>query len=282
MIPFPFQAGQFGRSGSGVLWTPENLSATPSFWYNDDSTITIPTGDEVSDWGSNGTATFNIAQSTSGSRPARQAAGLNSRRTILFDGSNDRLASTTTGARDHFRNADVGFIAVVYKKAATDGGANKFVGINYTGTGGSRFSLLASSPANADRPSMVVRRLDADSAGVLGASTGGSTAWQIVVATMDWANGGGTLYVNGAQDAQNLALTSSGLTSNTQASLSFNMGAANDATQAADIDVAEYMQSALLPSTGDIDRIFGYFAHRWALTSALPSGHPYKTMPPTL
>lgn len=32
----------------------------------------------------------------------------------------------------------------------------------------------------------------------------------------------------------------------------------------------------------DIDRLFGYAAHRWNLASVLPSAHPYKSSPPTM
>lgn len=284
MIPFPFQAGQFGRSGSGVLWTPRLLGTVPPAWYNDESSISIPSGSEVSALGSLGSANFDLSQVNSGNRPARVLAGLNGRRTILFDGSNDLLATSTTQARDQFRNVSTGFVAAVYKKTAAGAGANQIIGINYTATGASRFTLACNSTTGGqeNRGRVAVRRLDADSAAVLAASSGGSTAWQMVLMTMDWANGDGTLYVDGAQDAQNLALTSSGSTSNTQGSLAFTLGAANDASQAADIELAEYMQVAYLPTAAEIEKLFGYFAHRWALTSALPSGHPYKTMPPTL
>jgi hypothetical protein len=267
-----------------ALWTPTSLSATPSFWYNDSSTLTVPTGNEVSAWESLGGANFELQQNASGNRPARVAAGLNSRRTVNFDGSNDRIATVTTQARDGFRNVSAAFIAAVYKKAATDGGANKIIGINYTATSASRLTLACSGAgANEDdRPRLVVRRLDGDSAASLAASTGGNTAWQIVVATIDWSTGDGTLYVNGTQDAQNLSLTSSGVTSNTQANLAFNMGAANDASQAADVEIAEYMQSAFLPSGTDIEKLFGYMAYRWGLQSVLPSLHPYKSVPPYL
>jgi hypothetical protein len=284
MIPFPFQAGQFGRSGSGVLWTPRLLGTVPPAWYNDESSISIPSGSEVSALGSLGSANFDLSQSVSANRPARVLSGLNGRRTILFDGSNDRMATSAIQAQDQFRNVSTGFVAAVYKKTAAGAGANQNIAINYTNGSAARFTLGCNDPTagRENRPRLSVRRLDADSVGVLAASSGGSTAWQMVIATMDWANGDGTLYVDGTQDAQNLALTSSGSTSNTQANLPFTLGAANDGTTASDIELAEYLQVAYLPSASEIEKLFGYFAHRWALTSALPSGHPYKTMPPTL
>jgi hypothetical protein len=34
-------------------------------------------------------------------------------------------------------------------------------------------------------------------------------------------------------------------------------------------------------SSDDIDRIYGYFAHKWGLTANLPEAHPYKNAAPT-
>lgn len=35
-------------------------------------------------------------------------------------------------------------------------------------------------------------------------------------------------------------------------------------------------------STDDLQRGQGRIAHRWGMTAALPSGHPYKTTAPTV
>ena len=50
--------------------------------------------------------------------------------------------------------------------------------------------------------------------------------------------------------------------------------------QAANIDIAEivFYQSALSLSNRQL--IEGYLAHKWALTSSLPAGHPYKSIAP--
>jgi hypothetical protein len=39
--------------------------------------------------------------------------------------------------------------------------------------------------------------------------------------------------------------------------------------------------ATLVLSTDDRQRIEGWMAHKWALTSVLPPGHPYKNNPPS-
>ena len=43
---------------------------------------------------------------------------------------------------------------------------------------------------------------------------------------------------------------------------------------------AELVFLNALPSNDDIDKMFGYMAHRAGIASVLPSGHPYKASPP--
>jgi hypothetical protein len=286
MIPFPYQAAQAGMAGGGVsgtLWTPSNLGSLPFAWYNDASSMTL-TGSAVDDWGDIGTGGFNLVQTVAADKPTRVAAGLNGRRTVLFDGSTDHLDTAgLIAARQVFKNTTAGYIFCVYKKTAVAGSTNQIIALNYTGTGGSRLTLAANSAvgAEANRARLVARQLDAHAAGQLyDTGSSGSTAWQMVLATMDWANGDGTLYIDGAQVAQNLALTSSGSTSNTDGSLAFSLGADAGGASAADIEVGEYLHDNYLPSGTEIDKLFGYLAHRWGLTANLPGGHPYKTTPP--
>ena len=44
--------------------------------------------------------------------------------------------------------------------------------------------------------------------------------------------------------------------------------------------VAEVVVFDEAPTTGDIERMQGYLAHKWGLESKLPSEHPYKASPP--
>ena len=37
-----------------------------------------------------------------------------------------------------------------------------------------------------------------------------------------------------------------------------------------------------VPTTAEIDKLFGWAAHSYALTTSLPARHPYKTIGPTI
>lgn len=273
---------QLLASGGGALWTPANLATPPFGWYNDSSGM-ILTGSSVDRWDDIGTGGFNLSQSVSADKPLRISSGLNGRRTVLFDGTTEHLDTAgLVGARQVFKNVTQGMMCVLYKKTATDAGVNRIVAINYTGSGGSRLTLAASDTVagRENRPRIVARRLDADAAAQLVGAASGSTAWQMVLATMDWASGDGTLYIDGSQAAQNLSLTSSGATSNTDGNLAFSIGADATGATAADIEMAEYFHVAYVPTASEIDKIFGYLAWRWGLQSSLPVTSPYKGAPP--
>lgn len=201
------------------------------------------------------------------------------------------MANTGMGARGLFRDKPAGWALMVYKKTASDGSPTTrtiFCAPNGT-DGSSRFVLDVggSSAGQANKPRLLARRLDGDSTGVLAASTAYATSWLMAIMTMDWSQGDGTIYINGAQDAQNLSLTSSGNTSNSDSTQAITLGAYENsnppAVNFADVEVAEFVtDGGYFPTSPEIDKLFGYAAHRWGLTSSLPGGHPYKTSPPTL
>lgn len=90
--------------GRGASWTPASLS--PTAWYKADSGVTL-NGSTVSAWADQSGNGNNLSQATAANQPTFESAGLNSRASILFDGTNDSLASanvdlTGTGALSAF------------------------------------------------------------------------------------------------------------------------------------------------------------------------------------
>lgn len=61
---------------------------------------------------------------------------------------------------------------------------------------------------------------------------------------------------------------------------SFNFIAGPDYARYWNGSIAEAVIFSELLGTFEIERMEGYLAHKWGLTSELPSGHPYKTNPP--
>jgi hypothetical protein len=296
MIPFPYQAGQAGfsrRSSGGVLWTPANLSTPPSLWFNDDSAVTDAGAGACSQWNDISGNGYHFEQVTSANRPLIVSSGLNSRRTIRFDGSNDMLYSYAAGVLALYSNQAAVAEVVVYKKTATDAGASKivtFIPSGGVGAAQSGFTIACSGTggSEANKTRGIARRARADAAVSLTQATSLGTAWQMAMFRAVFADRDGFLDINGTLDQSNLTFTSSGSASeNASAASAYCMGGSPSATgddpgtaNAADVEIAERILIRSALTQADIDRIFGYLAHRWGLTGDLPGGHPYKTTPP--
>lgn len=287
MIP-TMQHGQLGRFNPGipsVLWTPASLSAGPQVWLNDTSTLTT-SGAEVLTWadlsGNGNTFSAGIA----GERPG-YAGTQNGRRVINFDGTADYMSLGGAAAQAMFKNKAAGWAMFVSKKAATDGaGTNRCLLWGSQNTaGGSRFTCWNGTTTAKNKPTLVTRNTDGSATGTLNASAECDTGYHIYLIAMDWANGDGFIYIDGTQDASNLALTSNANTSNTNAAdslyLACRVNGSGTRIDHTDLTVGEVLiGNGTLPSSTEIDKLMGYAAYRWGLQGNLPGGHPYKTTPP--
>jgi hypothetical protein len=268
----------FGNGGSYSGWTPADLAVPPAAWFNDDSSVIESAGlcEQIFDWRSNG---ISMSQSTSGDRPTLNSSGLNSRRTLELQ-SNDFMVSTSMQAMSN-ATPFVGIFAV-YQNRSSSADVRTLLGFSTNGAA-VRCALQTSRTSNTDKPTLGVRRLDGDSfTSLSGTSTG--TSWCLAGARMNYTNGDGFVDVNGVLgDAFNGTLTSSGSTSATNSAY-VRLGTGSGVTPAApwaDVNIAElFVIVGTMPADADLDRINGYFAHRWGLTSVLDGAHPYKTTPP--
>jgi hypothetical protein len=282
---FQLQQGQLGRRRARPLWTMANLANPPAHWYNETSSVTGATN--ASQWNDT-VGTAHMAQGTAAAQPLIVASGLNSKRTLRFDGSNDVMrASAPT-----FNQVGYAWLATVYKRSALDGGLVAR-GFYYTPTnaavGNTRFGMwLALSTAN--RVACVMRRLDGDSSGSLQGATIADTNWHIALLRMEWANGDAYLYHDGGAPASNLTITTTGNTQNNNPVANSALGAqldgAGNAVNFANVEIAELALHSgvanVIPTSDEIDKIFGSLAWKWGIQSILPGGHPYATSPPTV
>ena len=269
-----------------IPWTPAALASAPKLWFDDSSAVTTVSG-AASQWNDRSGNGYHLAQATATLRPTIVTAGLGGLRTLRFDGTDDVMVTSAAGAQGVTRNVPAGWMFAIYKKTGTDStdvyrSVMKFsIGPNDN----DRFVLDAGQAAPLRNiPSMGVRRLDANAYASLGGSTAVVGSWVMVLATMDWANRTGRVYVNGAQTASNTTLTTAGNTSDTASAIGFCVGAGKVAGGfAADVEVAGALVGAgSLPSTDEINRLFGWAAWHWGLVDALPADHPYKTVAPML
>lgn len=286
MIP-GIMAQRRAPSGGGALWTPLNMATVPQIYLDaQDSVVTDVSGfaSAISNLGAMG-ANGNFTQSTSGQRPSIIASAINGKRALGFAGTNAVLVGATAQQKDLFRNVSAAWTFAVYKKRVTDSpAASRFLVYGAQGDGGTRYTHLAGWNAAANQPTMQCARQDSEgpSSLALGSSIVGS--YLMTLSAINYASRAGAVYINGNTPTVNSTLTATaGSTDNTAASDNLYLGAATSGGAGpADVDLAAVIVSNTYPSAGDIDKLFGWAAHRYGLTASLPGGHPYKTVAPTV
>lgn len=107
--------------------------------------------------------------------------------------------------------------------------------------------------------------------------------YHMVLLEHDWQTGRVAWYVNGALDTFNdNQITDKGVTNSSVANNSVFIGqyATSNNSVPQDIKMLSVITDKELTQS-DIDKLFGYAAHKHGLTSKLPASHPYKTEIPT-
>lgn len=266
--------------GSGGPWTPAALGV--SQWLNDDSSVTDAGAGACSQWNDISGNAWHFTQGTGTKRPTITPAGLNSRRTMAFDGGDIMGSSGATGL---FQNVASGYLFGLYRLGVTDGVATQraFYWFSRNGSTTSRLTLgAANSTGVANAPYFGGRRLDTDSFSGPGSSTARAIQWVMALGVCNFATRELWLYINGGLDSSVTgAWTAGGNTSNT-ASQGVSLGGILSEAAFFQGDIAEVFAGVGVPSSDSIDKTFGYAAHRWGLTSLLDVSHPYKSAPPTL
>lgn len=102
----------------------------------------------------------------------------------------------------------------------------------------------------------------------------------MAIGTLDFEGRVGRLYIDGTLDAEKENTWSSGGLTSDSRSNSVSIGANSSRSSHFIGQTAELMASSSIPTQEEIDKIFGYLAHRWGLTDNLPMDHPYKDTPP--
>lgn len=250
-------------------WTPASLTVPPKIWLNDSSSVTDSGGGACSQWDDISGNGFHFSQPAS-PRPSIIASGLNGRRTIRFDGTEDFLRCQASGALDVMRNTGAGWMFCVVKKMALDGAATDrtiFMAPAGTGVNTARFVCSIGSASAANKPRLAVRREDGVGTTTLVATNAVDTNWHTLLFRMDWTNGDGFIEADGAADVQNLSLTTTGNTTNSASLTQLTVASSGGGTLGfGDIELAELIVGAgSLPSAGEITDLFTYADTRWGL-----------------
>lgn len=251
--------------GSSAQWTPSAI--TTALWYDaaDATTITLDSGvvSQFNDKSGNGK---HLVQATASSRPTPVSSGQNGLDTMSFDGG-DQLQLTG--------QSDIGTGAIhifqVWKAGSSLGTYFRPPLLLDNGMPGKPLQRFATASTSYLRlggtpninPPVNIRTKTAFCIHLLSAVNNSPRDLE------EWFDG---------------TLSYSGTSTNTYdlTSQKITMGVGDYASY---IFAGEFCEAVVLAGTmteATRQKIEGYLAHRWGLTASLPSGHPYKSTPPTV
>ena len=273
-------------SAGAALWTPLNMTVVPQIYLDaHDSVVTDVSGacSAISNLGAMGSS-GSFSQATADGRPAILTAELNGNRVLSFDGVDDVLTGGAAQQLSIFTNMSAAWSFFVYKKRNVDPSGNRLLlSTSIGGSAGTRFGVLASLSSALNQPVLQGRRLDADALSTLALGSTSAGNYALLLADVNFSTRVGRLQLNGSAPVLNSTFTAAtGATSNTTASAPMAICATAGGLVPGDIDLAAVIISNTYPSAGDIDKLFGWAAHKYGLTANLPGGHPYKTVAPTV
>lgn len=248
-------------SGGGAAWTPANL--TTSLWLDGDdaNTITIVSG-AVSQWSDKSGNSIHGAQSTASARPTLDATGINSKPALSFNGTSNNLVFPTG-----FLNGATEFTVAMVLSGPLQSNDGIWGPLSSNLVG---LQLIWANVVS--KPTLLrINGVDKSASGLW--STNSSPTITTITAssasTAGWLNGSAVALASGTGIS---ALNFNGV---------YSMGAYASG-QWAQMLMGEFI---ILPSSvaqGDREKLEGYLAHKWGLTADLPSGHPYKSIAPTV
>lgn len=261
-----------------VAWTPENIGVGSPYrssmvWLDPSSyNMSTPTGEfingaKISDLYDRTGNGHHASQSTSAKQPTLVLNALNGLPVLRFDGINNGTSLVNNSAVYGGVYAPTIFAVASKTGAATSFRCVANLGTGaynaFFGTAGDNFSTFfgngtsAWNDTNTNTPLANIRN-----------------NFSILCVTNDYNTKLGTPFVNGvAQNAKN------GTMNNT--STGYKLGESAATTQNFPGDIAEILIIPTAIFTTDIrQRIEGYLAHKWGLTSKLAANHPYKNSPP--
>lgn len=281
MIPLGTLGAAHPRSTAVGPWTPAALGVQQ--WLNDESPVFDAGGGACSLWEDiSGLGRHFEQAATASKRPLIDPTGLNGRRIVTFDGG-DIMSSDD--ARGIFRNVPAGYLFGLYRLGVTDASPTQRAFYWFSRGGGagtsSRLTLgAANSSGVANAPYFGGRRLDGDAFAGAASSTPRAVQWVMALGVCDYVGRRADLYVNGVLDSSGTGLWGSGGNTADTDSNGVTLGGILSEAAYFQGSIAEVFAGVGVPASEEIDKVFGYAAHRWGLAANLPPGHPYKDAPP--
>jgi hypothetical protein len=261
-------------------WSP-STDITPVAWIDasdsENYTTSGTTLTGVTD--KTGTYTMNVNNT-----PTVISSGLNGLSVFDFDGTNEFIQSTSyesqvDGSGNHWA---IG----LFLADTTDGTKDSFWSYE-TNQSPKRDYAVSSGASNNTWPGEL--DLDALSTGRISSTIGNKQDWDSGISMDNWHIVVAIFNKTGNQISQRVdGVNVFTPVNDYDNSLSTNQELRlmrNRASQELDGRLAEFFAVADLPGTGgtditDVEKAEGYLAHKWGVTSLLPSNHPYKSTSP--
>jgi hypothetical protein len=235
---------------------PVNL-ADLKLWLDaaDTSTITH-SSNAVSQWNDKSGNNNHAAQATTANKPTLTTSGQNGKSVITFDGSDDYISSTGLNVSQSYS------IFLVAKSDGTSSGSSGDRDYLFDGIGSNSVrSLVALN--NTGRVKMYAYNS-------AWADSGFNTPTGYFVLSVVFNTSSSSLALNGT-NVTGISVGNSSLTNGIR--IGANCNANNDFL---DGSIAEFFILDETSSADTIAKAEGYLAHKWGLTSNLPSNHPHK------
>lgn len=266
---------------NAVLFDPISLSAVKMII--DDSSIStlVATSNEVSNIADRVASRQFIRNQVSG--PALVAGALNGKNVLRF--SDSLLTCAHATLMSTWKNTSKIWSFAVYKDTLNIQDDKSIFGI-MTSSYDAGYSMQsgASLSTAKNKPYFFTRKSGPESYAELAASTAKNNIWTIAYTEADFSADKLRVISDGATaTVKNSAFGSTANTENAN-SAGFTIGSVNPQNSqkfTGDIACVIY-GSGTFPSATDIEKIFGWAAHRYDLTANLPASHPYKTSPPVV
>lgn len=256
---------QSGARRAVQLWTPAQLSVLAR--YTADSLV-LSNGASVTSLASTGGSGPTLTQMGSSSMPTyiTADASFNNLPVMDFSAGTDTCLGTSSQAQSWLNRSDVCFLAV-----ASNGEANRQTLFGTENVSGPQFEIYSSSPET----QAIVHP------GVFLVMTFYSVATNKFIHVIGADGFPNPTNAVGRQDGSaNLSLTTGSGTA-FSGSRSVVIGRRGVGSQIYRGKLADLTICPLLPQS-DIEKYEGWAAHRYGKTASLPSGHPYKSAPPTV
>jgi hypothetical protein len=274
--------------GVPIPWTP---AYTNTYLWLDasDSTTLTQTSGFLSQWDDKSGNARHFTQTVSASQPAVTVSGLNNYDVISFDGTNDRLNSNAPASAWQFLHSSIrSSIYIVLQHTHTD-------------TAGIVFNTNAGTSSRTGITYFIEDRTivpASDSLAIYCTRAGGFTVFYGRIPDNSLPSGSPCIYsaitnptatlanrvanrVNGSGVAFVDTSSNSSATANNPTDTLY-IGASSTSTTGLPFFgfIAETIICSGANTLSDSEKFEGYLAHKWGLTSSLPSGHPYRNSPP--